>query len=110
MHALRTDLADGYIARYEGGAFHIGAEGFGFTNEIRFDAREEFLYVVETTGGHVSRLRVDAHGNLGGREVSDPPAWAWEHGLTASPSTASAICGAPWSTPTNSSFSRRKET
>src|ERR1039457_3320916 len=60
MHALRMDLKDGYIARYENGKFRIVADGFGFTNEIRFDAREEFLYVVETTGGCVSRLRVDA--------------------------------------------------
>src|SRR5262249_34049586 len=50
MHALRTDLADGYLARYEDGAFRIVADGFRFTNEIRFDAAEEFLYVVETTG------------------------------------------------------------
>src|SRR5271167_3592310 len=37
MHALRTDLKDGYIARYENGQFRIVADGFGFTNEIRFD-------------------------------------------------------------------------
>ena len=59
MHALRTDLPDGYIARYIDGKFHIVADGFRFTNEIRFDAKEEWLYVVETTGGCVSRLRVD---------------------------------------------------
>src|ERR1051325_8533973 len=43
MHALRPGLADGYLARYENGRFHIIADGFHFTNEIRFDAREEFL-------------------------------------------------------------------
>ena len=59
MHALRVDLADGYLARYEDGAFRIVADGFRFTNEIRFDAREEFLYVVETTGGCITRLRID---------------------------------------------------
>jgi sugar lactone lactonase YvrE len=59
MHALRTDLPDGYIARYDSGTFRIVADGFRFTNEIRFDAREEYLYVVETTGGCISRLRVD---------------------------------------------------
>ncbi len=32
------------------GAFRIVADGFRFTNEIRFDAKEEFLYVVETAG------------------------------------------------------------
>ena len=27
MQALRTDLKDGYIARYEGGKFRIAADG-----------------------------------------------------------------------------------
>ena len=84
MHALRTDLADGYIARYEDGAFRIAADGFRFTNEIRFDAREEFLYVVETTGGCITRLRVDEHGNLSGREVFGPSSLgkgAWPDGI-----------------------------
>src|SRR5258706_10218642 len=58
MHALRTDLRDGYLARYEAGKFRIVADGFGFTNEIRFDAREEWLYVVETTGRRITRLRI----------------------------------------------------
>jgi gluconolactonase len=84
MHALRTDLADGYIVRYENGTFRIVADGFRFTNEIRFDAREEFLYVVETTGGCVSRLRVDEAGNLSGREVFGPAnlgKGAWPDGI-----------------------------
>src|SRR5438045_2579914 len=67
MHALRTDLADGYLARYEDGKFRMVADGFHFTNEIRFDAREEFMYVVETTGGCISRLRIDEQGNLSHR-------------------------------------------
>src|SRR5579872_3958868 len=84
MHALRTDLADGYIARYEDGAFRIVADGFHFTNEIRFDEREEYLYVVETTGGCISRLRVDAGGNLSGREIFGPSSLgkgAWPDGI-----------------------------
>lgn len=84
MHALRTDLADGYIARYIDGKFRIVADGFHFTNEIRFDAREEFLYVVETTGGCISRLRVDEAGNLSGREIFGPSKLgkgAWPDGI-----------------------------
>lgn len=84
MQALRTDLADGYIARYMEGAFRIVAEGFHFTNEIRFDAREEFLYVVETTGGCISRLRVDSGGSLRGREIFGPSTLgkgAWPDGI-----------------------------
>jgi gluconolactonase len=84
MHALRTDLKDGYIARYEDGEFRIVADGFGFTNEIRFDASEEFLYVVETTGGCVTRLRMDEKGNLTNREVFGPASLgkgAWPDGI-----------------------------
>lgn len=84
MHALRTDLKDGYIARYEGGKFRIVADGFGFTNEIRFDAKEEFLYVVETTGGCIARLRVKENGDLGHREIFGPTnlgKGAWPDGI-----------------------------
>jgi len=84
MHALRTDLPDGYIVLYEKGTFRVVAEGFHFTNEIRFDAKEEFLYVVETTGGCVSRLRVDDKGNLSNREVFGPASLgkgAWPDGI-----------------------------
>ena len=84
MHALRTDLDDGYVARYEHGTFHIVADGFRFTNEIRFDAKEEFLYVVETTGGRISRLRIDAEGNAAEREIFGPSRLgpgAWPDGI-----------------------------
>jgi gluconolactonase len=84
MHALRTDLADGYIARYERGTFRIVAEGFHFTNEIRFDANEEYLYVAETTGGCITRLRVDDAGEIVGRERYGPSSLgpgAWPDGI-----------------------------
>jgi sugar lactone lactonase YvrE len=84
MHALRTDLADGYLARYENGTFRIVADGFRFTNEIRFDAREEFLYVVETTGGCITRLRIDECGKARDREIFGPRSLgkgAWPDGI-----------------------------
>lgn len=84
MHALRTDLCDGYIARYIDGKFRIVADGFHFTNEIRMDAREEFLYVAETTGGCISRLRVAEDGALSDREVFGPSSLgkgAWPDGI-----------------------------
>jgi gluconolactonase len=84
MHALRTDLPDGYLARFEGGRFRIVADGFHFTNEIRFDANEEFLYVVETTGGCITRLRIDDHGDVREREIFGPRslgAGAWPDGI-----------------------------
>src|SRR5450631_541792 len=84
MHALRTDLPDGYIARYVDGKFRIVADGFHFTNEIRMDANEEYMYVVETTGGCISRLRVRDDGTLGEREVFGPRSLgkgAWPDGI-----------------------------
>src|SRR5207245_9954637 len=39
MHALRTDLPDGYIARYMDGKLRIMAEGVHFTNEVGMDAK-----------------------------------------------------------------------
>lgn len=84
MHALRRDLPDGYIARYIDGKFRIVAEGFHFTNEIRMDAKEEYLYVAETTGGCISRLRVHSDGTLGAREVFGPSSLgkgAWPDGI-----------------------------
>ena len=84
MHALRPDLTDGYIAQYIDGAFRIVASGFHFTNEIRMDAKEEFLYVAETTGGCISRLKVNGDGTLGDREVFGPSSLgtgAWPDGI-----------------------------
>ena len=95
MHALRVDLADGYLARYEDGAFRIVADGFRFTNEIRFDAKEEFLYVVETTGGCITRLRIDEKGDAVEREVFGPRnlgKGAWPDGI------AFDSCGNLWGT------------
>jgi gluconolactonase len=84
MHALRVDLADGYLARYEDGAFRIVADGFRFTNEVRFDAKEEWLYVVETTGGCITRLRIDEKGDAVERQVFGPSSLgkgAWPDGI-----------------------------
>jgi gluconolactonase len=84
MRALRTDLPDGYLARYEDGKFRTVADGFRFTNEIRFDAKEEFLYVVETAGGCITRLRIDGRGDPVEREVFGPSRLgkgAWPDGI-----------------------------
>lgn len=72
LDALVPDLADGCIIRYDERGAHIVADGLHFTNEVRFDANEEFLYVVETTGGRILRFRVDEHGDLHNREVFGP--------------------------------------
>ncbi|MBL4802214.1 MAG: SMP-30/gluconolactonase/LRE family protein [Emcibacter sp.] len=70
--AVCSTLADGYIALLDERGLRIVADGFAFTNEIRMDANEEWLYVAETTGKRVSRLRVQADGSLTDREVYGP--------------------------------------
>ena len=72
LDALDPDLADGYIARYDDRGVHVVAEGLRFTNEVRFDAKEEYLYVVETTGGRILRFKCDENGDLSDREVFGP--------------------------------------
>jgi len=72
IDALVPDLCDGYLIRLDQRGAHIVADGFHFTNEVRFDANEEFLYVVETTGGRILRFRVDGQGELKNREVYGP--------------------------------------
>jgi len=70
--AAASRVRDGYIALVDKGAIRIVAEGFYFTNEIRFDAKEEWLYIVETTGPRVTRMRVAADGALSERQIFGP--------------------------------------
>lgn len=72
MQAMSPSVRDGYVALYENGHLRIVADGFCFTNEIRFDANEEWLYVVETGGKRVTRLRALPNGDLTDRETFGP--------------------------------------
>lgn len=72
LSAMRPGLADGFIVLIDGGRVRIVADSFAFTNEVRLDAQEEWLYVVETTGKRISRLRVGKDGSLSRREVFGP--------------------------------------
>ncbi len=65
-------LADGYVCLLDDKGLRIVADGFAFTNEIRLDAAEEWLYVAETTGKRVTRLRVQPDGTLTDREIFGP--------------------------------------
>ena len=69
---LQTKANDGYIGLIDERGCRVVAEGFCGTNEIRFDAREEWLYVVESTGRRISRLRASPNGELTQREVYGP--------------------------------------
>lgn len=70
--AVNATLADGYIFLLDERGPRIVADGFRFTNEIRLDAGEEWLYVAETTGKCVTRLRVQPDGSLTDRELYGP--------------------------------------
>jgi gluconolactonase len=70
--SINERAPDGYVGLIDEHGIRIVAEGFVGTNEIRFDAREEWLYVVESNARHISRLRVRPGGTLGSREIFGP--------------------------------------
>jgi len=70
--AINSTLADGYVCLIDDNGTRVVADGFKFTNEIRFDAAEEWLYVAETTGKRVTRLKVQPDGSLTHREIYGP--------------------------------------
>ena len=70
--AINSRLADGYIVLLDERGPRVVADGFQFTNEIRLDAEERWLYVAETCGKRVTRLRVQPDGSLTDREIYGP--------------------------------------
>lgn len=72
MKAISPNVRDGFVALYDKGTLRIVADGFAFTNEIRLDAKEEWLYVAETCGPRITRLRVAPDGSLSSRETFGP--------------------------------------
>ena len=72
MEACSPNIIDGFIAVADENGLRIVADGLHFTNEIRFDATEDFLYAVETCGMKITRFRVGGNGDLSGRETFGP--------------------------------------
>jgi gluconolactonase len=70
--SINDKLADGYVALIDERGIRIVADGFVGTNEIRMDANEQWLYVVESNARRISRLRVQADGELTEREIYGP--------------------------------------
>jgi sugar lactone lactonase YvrE len=70
--SINEKTADGYVGLIDEGGIRIVADGFVGTNEIRFDAREEWLYVVESNARRISRLRLRPDSSLSDREVFGP--------------------------------------
>jgi gluconolactonase len=70
--SINARARDGYIALIDERGVRIVADGFEGTNEVRMDANEEWLYVVESNARRISRLRVQDDGSLTHREVYGP--------------------------------------
>ncbi|HUD92961.1 SMP-30/gluconolactonase/LRE family protein [Sphingobium sp.] len=70
--AIRAGLADGALLLIDDRGARIVADGFHFTNEIRLDANEEWIYVAETTAKRITRLRIRGDGSLCDREIFGP--------------------------------------
>lgn len=70
--AASAPRPDGYIVLIDEKGPRIVADGLYLTNEIRLDASEEYLYVVETNMNHMLRFRVQPDGSLTGKEIFGP--------------------------------------
>ncbi|MAI11951.1 MAG: gluconolactonase [Rhodospirillaceae bacterium TMED167] len=72
MEAISPNISDGFIAMADDKGLRIMTDGLSFTNEIRFDENEDYLYIVETCGQRISRMKVAEDGTLSQREVFGP--------------------------------------
>lgn len=63
---------DGYIVLLDEKGPRIVRDDIYFTNEIRLDAREEYLYVAETMKGRIIRFHVQPDGSLTDKEIVGP--------------------------------------
>ncbi len=72
MKAMSPNISDGYIALVDERGIRVAAEGFRFTNEVRLDANEEYMYIVETAGQCITRMKVQPDGALKNRETFGP--------------------------------------
>lgn len=76
--AAARRVRDGYIAVVDEHGIRVVADGFHFTNEVRLDAKEEWLYIVETTGPHITRMRLDESA-AGGVQLRDREVFGPSH-------------------------------
>ena len=70
--AAAAPRPDGYIILWDENGPRIVADGIYFTNEIRLNADESYLYVAETMKARMIRFPVNPDGSLGEREVVGP--------------------------------------
>ena len=72
MEAISPNVADGRILLVDEHGIRVVADGLAFTNEIKLDANEEYMYIAETCGPKVSRMKVLPDGSLTDYEVFGP--------------------------------------
>ncbi len=70
--AAASPRPDGYIVLVDEKGSRIVRDDIYFTNEIRLDAKEEYLYVAETMKNHIIRFRVLPDGSLTDKETVGP--------------------------------------
>lgn len=69
---VKINSRDGYIALIDDKGVRIVADNLCGTNELRFDAKEEWVYVAETTSRNITRFKVEDNGDLTHREIYGP--------------------------------------
>jgi sugar lactone lactonase YvrE len=67
--AFRPGIDDGYIVLVDAHGSRIVADSLGFANELRIDAKGEWLYVNETYSRRLTRFRIATSGDLTNRET-----------------------------------------
>jgi gluconolactonase len=70
--ATASPRPDGYIILMDEKGPRVVADGILFTNEIRLDPSEEYLYAAESMAARMLRFRVQPDGTLSDREVFGP--------------------------------------
>jgi sugar lactone lactonase YvrE len=67
--ALRSDIADGFIALMDEKGARIVADGLGYTNEALVSPDGRYLYVNETMARRLTRFSISSDGSLSARET-----------------------------------------
>jgi sugar lactone lactonase YvrE len=65
--------ADGKVIRVDSKGARVAAQNIAYANEVRLDAKREYLYVVESFGFHITRFKLDANDIGTQREIYGPP-------------------------------------
>lgn len=67
--AWRQDVSDGFVVLVDSAGPRVVADGLHYTNEVRLDTTEHWLYVAETFGRRIRRFPIGSRGVLGTPEM-----------------------------------------